>query len=289
MMSRAFLTRALTIFVGAVSLLAVAPAARAQGVVLDGAMPQPLPLFPADNWWNIDISQAPLDPNSANFINLIGGAARRIHADWGGSAGDAGRPGRDLRDALHRGARLAAAGAGDLRRVSGPERRRRARPAGRLPDPGPGQVHPRLDRGRSARQHRSRRRSPHADRRPRQPDRLRALPRPLERRAEPLGGRLGRRLPADQQPAPARGLDQRRRLRDGHPARPGALRRGVRHRAHPPRLPGHRAVHQRLRLPRLASRRQHRRVAADGRPSAAARPTSTSPASRPPCSGCCRR
>jgi hypothetical protein len=88
MMSRAFLTRALTIFVGTVSLLALPPAVRAQGVVLDGTMPQPLPLFPADNWWNVDVSQAPLDPNSANFITLVGGAARRIHADWGGSAGD---------------------------------------------------------------------------------------------------------------------------------------------------------------------------------------------------------
>jgi hypothetical protein len=92
MMSRAFLTRALTIFVGALSLLALPPAVRAQGVVLDGTMPQPLPLFPADNWWNVDISQAPLDGNSANFINFIGGSARRIHADWGGSAGDPDEP-----------------------------------------------------------------------------------------------------------------------------------------------------------------------------------------------------
>jgi hypothetical protein len=90
MISRAFLTRALTIFVGAVSLLALPPAVRAQGVVLDGTMPQPLPLFPADNWWNVDVSQAPLDPNSANFINYVLGSNpnRRIHADWGGSASD---------------------------------------------------------------------------------------------------------------------------------------------------------------------------------------------------------
>ena len=94
MISRAFLTRALTIFVGAVSLLALPPAVRAQGVVLDGTMPQPLPLFPADNWWNVDVSQAPLDPNSANFINYVLGVSpnRRIHADWGGSAGDPDDP-----------------------------------------------------------------------------------------------------------------------------------------------------------------------------------------------------
>ena len=31
-------------------------------------LPGPLPLFPADNWWNQDISQAPVDPRSAQFI-----------------------------------------------------------------------------------------------------------------------------------------------------------------------------------------------------------------------------
>jgi hypothetical protein len=87
MMSRAFLTRALTIFVGTVSLLALPPAVRAQGVVLDGTMPQPLPLFPADNWWNVDVSQAPLDTNSAAFMSRFA-PSRRIHADWGGSATD---------------------------------------------------------------------------------------------------------------------------------------------------------------------------------------------------------
>ena len=93
MMPRAFLTRALTIFVGLMSAVTL-PAAPvgAQGVVLDGTMPQPLPLFPADNWWNLDVSQAPLDPGSTNFINFIGGASRRLHPDWGGSAFDPGDP-----------------------------------------------------------------------------------------------------------------------------------------------------------------------------------------------------
>ena len=91
MMSRAFLTRVLTIFVSAVSLLAMAPAVDAQGVALDGTMPQPLPLFPADNWWNVDVSQAPLDANSASFITFIG-TNRQLHPDWGGSAGDPGDP-----------------------------------------------------------------------------------------------------------------------------------------------------------------------------------------------------
>ena len=92
MMPRAFLARTLTIFVGAMSalLLGAAPA-RAQGVALDGTMPQPLPLLPSDNWWNLDISQAPVDPNSANFINFIG-ISRQLHPDWGGSAFDPGNP-----------------------------------------------------------------------------------------------------------------------------------------------------------------------------------------------------
>jgi hypothetical protein len=91
MMSRPFLASALTIFVSALSLLSATPAAQAQGVVLDGTMPQPLPLFPADNWWNVDVSQAPVDANSASFITFIG-PADRVHADWGGSAGDPDDP-----------------------------------------------------------------------------------------------------------------------------------------------------------------------------------------------------
>jgi hypothetical protein len=92
MMPRAFLTRALTIFVVLMSATAVpASSVQAQGVALSGTMPQPLPLFPADNWWNLDISQAPLDPNSANFISFIG-TNRQVHPDWGGSAFDPGDP-----------------------------------------------------------------------------------------------------------------------------------------------------------------------------------------------------
>lgn len=52
-----------------------------------GAIPVPLPLFPANNWWNVDVSNAPLDTNSANFISFIG-ATRGCHPDFGGDAGD---------------------------------------------------------------------------------------------------------------------------------------------------------------------------------------------------------
>ena len=93
MMSRAFIARTLTKIVGLLSVLALsAGPARAQAVK-DGPLPQPLPILPADNWWNVDVSQAPVDPNSQNFIGFINnGGNRRLHPDWGGSAGDPGDP-----------------------------------------------------------------------------------------------------------------------------------------------------------------------------------------------------
>ncbi|HEY2990184.1 MAG TPA: hypothetical protein VGL11_20895 [Candidatus Binatia bacterium] len=52
-----------------------------------GSLPAPLPLFPADNWWNLDISNWPVDPNSASYISFINnGGTRRLHPDLGGDA-----------------------------------------------------------------------------------------------------------------------------------------------------------------------------------------------------------
>jgi hypothetical protein len=56
----------------------------AQGVQRGSGLPAPLPLFPADNWWNVDISSAPVDPGSASYISFIGGAGRPLHPDFGG-------------------------------------------------------------------------------------------------------------------------------------------------------------------------------------------------------------
>jgi hypothetical protein len=49
-------------------------------------------VFPRSNWWNLDISQAPVDPSSAAYINFISGrtgsnttATRRVHPDFGPS------------------------------------------------------------------------------------------------------------------------------------------------------------------------------------------------------------
>jgi hypothetical protein len=52
----------------------------------EGAPPQaPLPVFPSDNWWNTDVSGAPVDLNSASYIAFINnGATRRLHPDFGG-------------------------------------------------------------------------------------------------------------------------------------------------------------------------------------------------------------
>jgi hypothetical protein len=45
-------------------------------------------VFPSDNWWNLDIREWPVDPNSANFIAFINnGGVRRLHPDFGGSDG----------------------------------------------------------------------------------------------------------------------------------------------------------------------------------------------------------
>lgn len=43
------------------------------------------PIFPATNWWNTDISAAPVDPSSASYISFIGGS-RALHPDFGGTA-----------------------------------------------------------------------------------------------------------------------------------------------------------------------------------------------------------
>ena len=55
----------------------------AQGAAVRGATP----VFPADNWWNLDIRNAPIDADSAAFIAFINnGGTRRLHPDFGGEA-----------------------------------------------------------------------------------------------------------------------------------------------------------------------------------------------------------
>ena len=59
--------------------------------MLGGLLPGPLPLFPRDNWWNLDISAAPVDPASASYIAFINnGSTRSLHPDFGGDAAPGG-------------------------------------------------------------------------------------------------------------------------------------------------------------------------------------------------------
>ncbi|HUP49532.1 MAG TPA: hypothetical protein VNA04_12155 [Thermoanaerobaculia bacterium] len=71
----------------AVALLAasLAAVALAQAPQRGGELPGPFPLFPPGNWWNTDISSAPVDPNSDAFIAFIG-PARVLHPDLGGDS-----------------------------------------------------------------------------------------------------------------------------------------------------------------------------------------------------------
>ena len=68
---------------------AVAAFATAAVVVVSAAAPPVLleslagrQVFPATNWWNQDVSAAPVDPSSAQFVSWIG-ATRQLHPDFG--------------------------------------------------------------------------------------------------------------------------------------------------------------------------------------------------------------
>jgi hypothetical protein len=69
--------------VAAVLVIMLSGTALFAASTLNGTLPPPLPLFPADNWWNVDISSAPVDSNSAALISFIG-ASRGMHPDFGG-------------------------------------------------------------------------------------------------------------------------------------------------------------------------------------------------------------
>ena len=68
-----------------VALLLLAAPAILSAPTPNGALPGPFPLFPATNWWNLDVSSAPVDPNSAAYVAFIhNGGTRRLHPDFGG-------------------------------------------------------------------------------------------------------------------------------------------------------------------------------------------------------------
>lgn len=63
--------------VSAHAQLACSAMSLGRGASLNGFIP-----FPADNAWNQDISNSPVDPNSTNIINFIG-ASTPLHPDFG--------------------------------------------------------------------------------------------------------------------------------------------------------------------------------------------------------------
>jgi len=72
---------------GAVAALGSLVAAAAS--TLGGTIPGPLPIFPRDNWWNLDVSTAPIDPSSASYITFVG-LTRAMHPDFGGDVSPGG-------------------------------------------------------------------------------------------------------------------------------------------------------------------------------------------------------
>jgi hypothetical protein len=44
------------------------------------------PVFPADNWWNRDVSRLPVDPDSARWMSQMS-SSRDLHPDFGGAYG----------------------------------------------------------------------------------------------------------------------------------------------------------------------------------------------------------
>jgi hypothetical protein len=76
-------SRSLLIVLVLLSAIPLSGQDRPSAAQLNGPLPAPLPLFPSDNWWNLDISQAPVAPESAQFISFIG-ATKGIHPDFGG-------------------------------------------------------------------------------------------------------------------------------------------------------------------------------------------------------------
>ncbi|MEX1246325.1 MAG: S-layer homology domain-containing protein [Thermoanaerobaculia bacterium] len=56
---------------------------------LETSLPGPMPLFPPTNWWNTEISAAPVAPASGAFIGYVNtGGVKHLHPDFGGTLPD---------------------------------------------------------------------------------------------------------------------------------------------------------------------------------------------------------
>jgi hypothetical protein len=67
----------------ALLLALTVPGAASAAATAGGPLGVPLPLFPSTNWWNTDVSAAPVDPGSSGFISHVG-VSRQLHPDLGG-------------------------------------------------------------------------------------------------------------------------------------------------------------------------------------------------------------
>ncbi|HEY1435415.1 MAG TPA: hypothetical protein VGG65_08575, partial [Thermoanaerobaculia bacterium] len=71
------------------ALVSGAASGQSMAARLEAGLPGPLPLAPATNWWNTDISAAPVDGGSGGFIAYINnGGSRPLHPDFGGTLDD---------------------------------------------------------------------------------------------------------------------------------------------------------------------------------------------------------
>src|SRR6476660_3306702 len=86
-----FLSKQVSSLVSLITVVGLLFGTSASIYAIDSVRSAPLsqsPLFPAGNWWNLDISSWPVDPNSANFVAFINNrGTRRLHPDFGGNAG----------------------------------------------------------------------------------------------------------------------------------------------------------------------------------------------------------
>ncbi len=238
------------------------------------ALPAPLPLFPADNWWNADISAAPVDANSSSFIAFVNnGGTRKLHPDFGGEASPGSVAIYGMPYAVVDGAQPKLAVTFDYWDESDGVNMSTGQGIPFYPIPSQAIAQSALGRRRRARERRPAQpeRSSSADRRLHQPPSLRALQRLLQRRAGEVVRRFRRVLrPEDEQPA-SRHVDVGRRGRPRDPPGARPLRRGVERGAHRhrPCAPRHRALDQRLRVSGVAPRRLDTWRPADGRAAAA--------------------
>ena len=221
-------------------------------------------VFPVTNWWNLDVSGAPVDARSAQFIDWISGrtpstptATRRLHPDFGPPP-----------TAFPTSSSTAAQPRVPVTFEYGDESDAGIPGLPGYPIPDEARTQPNYIEGGVAGRWHVRRPSPAHDR-PRSLAALRDVRDALERARRALGSRLGRDLQSRHQRSPAESWTSADAA--GLAIFPGLVRYDEVYgteRDHAC-VPRHDAGDQRLRLARVAPRRLERERAADRRAAAA--------------------